>query len=100
MSHKFLSLLGEALIKPNIIARSSLTVGLYATTTQAIHAFGLETQPQATGRKIPNEDNKKGCCHVCTCKWDQKLLQKCCKGNLFVCNDHAETTAICSNCIL
>ena len=51
-------MLGEALIKPNIIARSQLTVGLHATTTQAIEACGVETQPQATGRKIPNEDNK------------------------------------------
>ena len=98
--YKFLSMLGEALIKPNIIARSQLTVGLHATTTQAIEAFGVETQPQATGRKIPNEDNKKGRCHVCTRKQDRKSRQKCCKCNLFVCNDHAETTVICSNCIL
>ena len=67
---------------------------------QAIQAFGVETQPQATGRKIPNEDNKKGRCHVCTCKRDRKSRQKCCKCNLFVCNDHAETTVICSDCIL
>ena len=93
-------MLGEALIKPNIIARSQLTVGLHATTSQAIQAFGVETQPQATGRKIPNEDNKKGRCHVCTCKRDRKSRQKCSKCNLFVCNDHAETTVICSNCIL
>ena len=51
-------MLGEALIKTNIIARSQLTVGLHVTTTQAIEACGVETQPQATGRKIPNEDNK------------------------------------------
>ena len=99
-SYKFLSMLGEALIKPNIIARSQLTVGLHATTTQAIQAFGVETQTQANGRKIPNEDNKKGRCHVCTHKQDRKSCQKCCKCNLFVCNDHAETTVICSNCIL
>ena len=93
-------MLREALIKPNIIARSRLTIGLHATTTKEIQAFGVETQPQATGRKIPNEDNKKGCYHVCTCKRDGKSRQKCCKCNLFVCNDHAETTVICSNCIL
>ena len=34
---------GEALIKPNIIARSQLNVGLHATTTQAIQAFIVET---------------------------------------------------------
>ena len=81
-------MLGEALIKPNIIARSQLTVGLHATAKQAIQTFGVETQPQATGRKMPNEDNKKSRCHVCTHKRD-----------LFVCNDHAETIDICSNCI-
>ena len=63
-------MLGEALIKPNIIARSQLTVSLHATTTQAIQAFGVETQPEATGRKTPNEDSKKGSCHVCTSKRD------------------------------
>ena len=93
-------MLGEALIKPNIITRSQLTVSLHATTSQAIQVFGVETQPQATGRKISNEDNKKGRYHVCTCKRDRKSHQKCCKCNLFVCNDHAETTVICSNCIL
>ena len=93
-------MLREALIKPNIIARSRLTIGLHATTTKEIQAFGVETQPQATGRKIPNEDNNKGCCHACTRKQDQKPRQKCCKCKLFVCNDHAETIAICSNCIL
>ena len=35
-----------------------------------MQAFGAETQPQATGRKIPNNDNKKGPCQVCTCKQD------------------------------
>ena len=89
--YKFLSMLGVALIKPNIIDRSQLTVGLHATTTQAIQAFGVETQPQATGRKIPNEDNKKGCCHICTSKRDRKSRQKCCKCNLSVCNDHVVT---------
>ena len=93
-------MLGEALIKPNIIARSQLTVGLHATNTKAIQAFGVEAQPQATERKIPNEDNKKGCCHVCTRKQDQKSRQKCCKCTLFVCNDHEETIVTCSNCIL
>ena len=63
-------MLGQALVKPNIIARSQLTIGLHATTTQAIQAFGVKTQPQASGKKIPNEDNKKGRCHVCTRKWD------------------------------
>ena len=64
-----------------------------------MQAFGVETQPQATGRKIPNEDNKKGRFHVYTCKRDRKPRQKCSKCNLFVCNDHAERTFICSNCI-
>ena len=81
---------------PNIVADSQLTVGLHATTTQAIQAFGIETQYQATGKKIPNEDNKKGCCHVCVGKRGRKSRRKCCKCNLFVCNDHAETTVICS----
>ena len=85
---------------PNIIARLQLIVGLHATTTQAIQAFGVETQPQASGRKIPNEDNKKCHCHVCTGKRDQRSHQKCCKCNLFVCIDHKETTSICLNCIL
>ena len=67
---------------------------------QAIQVFGVETQPQTTGRKILNEDNKKGRYRVCTFKRDQKLHQKCCKCNLFVCNDHAETTVIWSNCFL
>ena len=85
---------------PNIIARLQLIVGLHATTTQAIQAFGVETQPQTSGRKIPNEDNKKRRCHVSTGKQDQRSRQKCCKCNLFVCIDHEETTFICLNCIL
>ena len=85
-------MLREALIKSNIIATSHLTVGLHATTTQAIHAFGVETKPQATGRKMPHEGNRKGRCHVCICERGRKSYQKCCKCNLFVCNDHAETT--------
>ena len=67
---------------------------------QAIQAFGVEAQPQGAGRKIPNEDNKKGRCHICTCRQDRKSRQKRCKCTLFVCNDHAEATVICSNCIL
>ena len=55
---------------PNIIVRSQLIVSLHATTTQAIQAFGVETQPQATKRKMPNEYNKKGRCQVCTRKQD------------------------------
>ena len=35
-----------------------------------MQAFGAETQPQATGRKIPNKDNKKGPYQVCTYKQD------------------------------
>ena len=65
-----------------------------------MQAFDVETQSQATGRKIPNEDNTKGHCHVCTCKRDRKSRQKSSKCNLFVCNEHAETTVLCSNCIL
>ena len=68
-------MLGEALTKPNIIARWQFTVGLHATTTQAIQAFGVETQHQVTGGKIPNEDNKKGCCHDRTRKQDRKSSQ-------------------------
>ena len=39
---------------------------------QAIYKPCVQTQPQATGRKIPNEDNKKSRCHVFTCKGDRK----------------------------
>ena len=84
----------------NIIARSQLTPGLHATTTQAIsNLFGVETQPQAMGRKMSIQDYKKGCCLDCARKQDGKLHQKCCKCNLFICNDHAEITVACSNCI-
>lgn len=64
-------MVGEALIKTNTIIRLKLTVGLHACTTQAIKAFDVETQPQATGRKIPNEDNKKVRCYVCKSKLDR-----------------------------
>ena len=58
-------MVGEVLT--NTIIRSKLTVGLHACTTQAIKAFDVKTQPQATGREIPNE-HKKGCCYVCKSK--------------------------------
>ena len=77
-------MLGEALIKPNIIARSQLTVGLHATAKQAIQTFGVETQPQATGRKMPNEDNKKRRYHVCTRKWVYLFVMTMQKQLLFV----------------
>ena len=99
--YKFLSMLGEALIKPNIIARSQLTVSLHATTSQAIQAFGVETQPQATGRKIPNEDNKKGRCHIFARKNGIKSRIKNVANAIYLfVYDYAEATVICSNCIL
>ena len=62
----------------NIIARSQLTPGLHATTTQAIsNLFGVETQPQAMGRKMSIQDYKKGRCLNCARKQDGKLHQKC-----------------------
>ena len=94
-------MLGEALIKPNIIARSQLTVSLHATTSQAIQAFGVETQPQATGRKIPHEDNKKGRCHICARKNGiESRIKNVANAIYFFIYDHAEATVICSNCIL
>ena len=68
--YKLLTTLGETFIKSNIIATLHLTVALHTTTTQTIQAFGVETQTQVSGRKIANEDYKKGCCHVCICKRD------------------------------
>ena len=47
--YKFLSTLGEALIKPNIIARSQFTIGLHTIATQAIQTSSVEIQPQAIG---------------------------------------------------
>ena len=96
----FFQCLEKLVPKPNIITKLQLTVDLHASTTQAIQAFCVETQPQATGRKIPNKDNKKGRFHVCTCKRDRKLCQKCCKCYVCVCNDPAQTTVICANCIV
>ena len=74
---------GEALIKTNTIIRLKLTVGLHACTTQAIKAFDVETQPQATGREIPNEDNKKVRYYVCKSKWDRTLHPKICNFDFY-----------------
>ena len=56
--YRFLMMLGETMIKPNIVTRSQLATGTMSTT-MAFQAFNLEVRPQANQRKIAKEEIKK-----------------------------------------
>ena len=68
--YRFLIMLGETMIKPNMVTRPQLATGLNLSTTMAFQAFNLEVRPQANQRKIAKEEVKKGRCHMCPRKKD------------------------------
>ena len=72
--YRFLMMLREMMIKPNIVTRSQLVTGLNLNTTIAVQVFKLEVRPQANQRKIAKEEVKKGRCHMCPLKEYHKRL--------------------------
>ena len=57
--YRFLMMLGETMIKPNMVTQSQLSTGLNLSTTMAFQAFNFEGRPQANQRKIANERSRK-----------------------------------------
>ena len=52
-------MLGEMMIKPNMVTQSQLATGVNLNTTMAFQAFNLEVRPQANQHKIGKEEAKK-----------------------------------------
>ena len=86
--YRFLMMLGETMIKPNMVTQSQLSTGLNLSTTMAFQAFNFEVRPQANQRKIANEEVKKDRCHMCPRKKDRKSLQTSSECELNVCDEH------------
>ena len=72
--YRFLMMLVEIMIKPNMVTRSQLATGLNLSTTMAFQSFNLEVRPQANQRKIAKEQVKKDKCHMCPGKKDLKSI--------------------------
>ena len=97
--YKFLKMLGETMIKPSMVTRSKLATDLNLSTTMAFQAFNLEVKPQGNQRKIAKEEVKKGRCHICARKKDQKSRQKCSEFELNVCDEHSlKSSIVCLLC--
>ena len=86
--YRFLMMLGETMIKPNMVTQSQLSTGLNLSTTMAFQAFNFEGRPQANQRKIANEEVKKERCHMCPRKKDRKSLQTSSECEFNVCDEH------------
>ena len=97
--YKFLKVLGETMIKPSMVTRSQLATDLNLSTTMAFQAFNLEVKPQGNQRKIAKEEVKKGRCHICARKKDQKSRQKCSEFELNVSDEHSlKSSIVCLLC--
>ena len=97
--YRFLMMLGETMMKPNVVTRSQLATGLNLSTKMAFQAFNLEVKPQANQRKIAKEEVKKGRCHVGLRKKDRKSRQKCSECKLNVCDEHSrKSSTVCLLC--
>ena len=57
--YRLLMMLGEMMIKPNMVTQSQLATGVNLNTTMAFQAFNLEVRPQANQHKIGKEEVKK-----------------------------------------
>ena len=53
--YRFLMMLVEIMIKPNMVTRPQLATGLNLSTTMAFQSFNLEVRPQANQHKIAKE---------------------------------------------
>ena len=92
--YRFLMMLGETMIKPNMVTRSQLATGLNLSTIMAFQAFNLEVRPQANQRKIAKEEIKKSRCHMCPRKKNGKSRQKCSECKLNVCDKYSRKSSI------
>ena len=52
-------MLGEMMIKPNVVTRSQLATGINLSTTMAFQGLSLEVRPQENQRKIEKVQIKK-----------------------------------------
>ena len=93
--YRFLMMLGETMIKPNI-TRSQLVTGLNLSTTMAFQVFSLEVRPQANQGKIAKDEVKKSRSHMCPRKKDRKSRQKCSECKLNVCDEHSQKSSVLS----
>ena len=57
-------------------------------------SFNFEVKPQANQGTITKEEVKKGRCHMCPSKKDQKSCQKCSEWKLNVCDKHSQKRSI------
>ena len=97
--YRFLIMLGEMMIKSNMVTRSPLPNGLNLSTTMAFQTFNLEVRTQADQRKIAKEKVKKGRHHMCPRKKDLKSHQKCSECKLNVCDEHSwKSSIVCLLC--
>ena len=92
-------MLGETMIKPNMVARSQLATAYNLSTTMVFQTFILELRPQANQRKIAKGEVKKGRCHMCPWKKNRKSRQKSSECKLNVCDEHCwKSYIVCLLC--
>ena len=97
--YRFLMILGETMIRPNMVTQSQLSTGLNRSTAMAFQTFNFEGRPQANQRKIANEEVKKERCHMCPRKKDRKSLQTSSECELNVCDERfGKCSIVCLLC--
>ena len=79
--YKFVMMLGETMIKPNMVTQSQLATGLNLSNSMAFQAFNLEVRPQANQCKIAKEELKKGRCYMCPRKKDRNHVGSALSAN-------------------
>ena len=79
--YKFVMMLGETMIKPNMVTQSQLATGFNLSNSMAFQAFNFEVGPQANQRKIAKEELKKGRCHMCPRKKDRNHVGSALSAN-------------------
>ena len=63
--YRFLIMLGEMMIKSNMVTRSPLPNGLNLSTTMAFQTFNLEVRTQADQRKIAKKKRSRKAGIIC-----------------------------------
>lgn len=96
----FLTEVADKLVQPLITQRASdPSISHQTSVAKAMFAIGVQPTPS---RFVTNQAKKRGRCHSCPRKEDNKCEHKCTKCNSFVCGSHAVKTIAysCLSCPL
>ena len=94
---KFLRLLGEQLLKPNILLRAQYPNGLNRSTKDAIKTVGVDLRSQRIQQSA--EPPRKRRCQLCPRKMDKEVKQQCNECKKHCCNQHSKELRLYYDCV-